>query len=419
MKKIVFLFLFLPLVTFSQDIKYAHYVIDTLASPSMFGRGYAHKGNLLAAKFIASELEKNHIQKKGKSYFQDFKLNTNIFPARMSVIIDEKTYIPGVDYLVNANSCPAQGEYKIAILNSEIINNEKKYIKFKSKNLSEIFVLIDTIGLTNQDFKDNYFDIIDENTLNAKGIMTFSDKLTYVPGRYQNEFAHIIFLRSSFPEKYKMIDVMIDAQNLHQHKTQNVFGFIEGDVDTFIVFTAHYDHIGTMGKKTFFPGAHDNASGCAMVLDLAKEFSERKSRPHYSMAFIFFSGEELGLFGSKYFVDNPLIPLKKIKFLINLDMMGSGDEGVQIVNSTVFVREYELMLKINEKYNLLPQIKKRGPAANSDHYYFYEKGVPSYFIYSLGEYKEYHNINDSRENIPLAGYNSMFKLFMHFADELN
>lgn len=418
MKKILFLFLFLPFVTFSQDIKYAHYVIDTLASPSMFGRGYAHKGDFLAAQFIASELEKNFIQKKGKSYFQDFKLNTNIFPARMSVIIDEKEYIPGVDYLVNANSSPAQGEYKITLLNSETIKDEKKYTKFKSKDLSKTFVIVDTSGLNNPDFKDKYFEIIDENTLNAKGIITFADKLTYVPGRYQNDFAHIIFLRSSFPEKYKRINVMIDAQNLFQYKTQNVFGFIEGDVDTFIVFTAHYDHLGTMGKKTFFPGAHDNASGCAMVLNLAKEFSQRKTRPHYSLAFIFFSGEELGLFGSKYFVDNPLIPLKKIKFLINLDLMGSGDEGVQIVNSTVFVREYKLMLSINEKYNLLPKIKKRGPAANSDHYFFYKAGVPSFFVYSLGKYKEYHNINDSRENIPLSGYNGMFKLFLHFADEL-
>jgi Zn-dependent M28 family amino/carboxypeptidase len=119
---------------------------------------------------------------------------------------------------------------------------------------------------------------------------------------------------------------------------------IKGEVDTFIVLTAHLDHLGTMGKNVFFPGAHDNASGCAMVLNLAKYYSMRKCKPHYGLVFMFFSGEELGLLGSRFYTEHPLFPLSKIKFLINLDLMGSGDEGVQIVNSTIYKKQYNIIL---------------------------------------------------------------------------
>lgn len=409
----------MPFVSFSQNIDYAHSVIDTLASPSMFGRGYALKGDVMAADYIAAELEKNHILKKGNSYFQEFTLNANIFPSRMIVKINDVELVPGLQYIVNPHSSTVKGDYKLEVLNSEVLNDEKKYTKFLTKDHSENYIIIDTSGMKNDDFKEDYIEVTDENTLKAAGIITAVDKLTFGAGRYQNDFGHIIIKRDALPENPKTGYLIIDAQFLSNHETKNIFGYIEGQVDTFIVFTAHYDHLGTLGRNVFFPGAHDNASGCAMLLDLAREYSQRKGKPYYGLAFIFFSGEESGLVGSNYFVEHPLIPLKKIKFLLNIDMMGSGEEGVQIVNSTIFTKEYDRMLKINEEYNLMPQIKKRGPAANSDHYYFYEKGVPSFFVYSLGAYKEYHNVTDSRENIPLSGYDSMFKLFMYFVDEIN
>ena len=76
-----------------------------------------------------------------------------------------------------------------------------------------------------------------------------------------------------------------------------------------------------MGKDTFFPGANDNASGVSMLLNLAKYY---KAHPaNYSIAFIFFSGEEAGLLGSKYYSEHPIFPLSKIKFLVNLVLLGT------------------------------------------------------------------------------------------------
>ena len=101
-----------------------------------------------------------------------------------------------------------------------------------------------------------------------------------------------------------------------------------------------------MGKNTFFPGANDNASGVAMLLQLANYYSKPENQPDYSICFIAFTGEELGLLGSKYYVQNPLFPLNQIKLLINMDMVGTGDEGITIVNTSENLDDYEKFLKL-------------------------------------------------------------------------
>jgi Zn-dependent M28 family amino/carboxypeptidase len=129
-----------------------------------------------------------------------------------------------------------------------------------------------------------------------------------------------------------LVELSIDVDNEYfkEYRTKNIAAFLQGETDSFIVFSAHYDHLGEMGKGIYFPGANDNASGVALVLNLVKHFAKNKKKLKYSIAFLFFSGEELGLLGAKYYANNPLFPLSKIKFLVNLDMVGSGDKGIQL-----------------------------------------------------------------------------------------
>src|SRR5690606_6331238 len=139
-----------------------------------------------------------------------------------------------------------------------------------------------------------------------------------------------------------------------------------------IVFSAHYDHLGNI-DTTYFPGANDNASGVSVLLNLMQYC---KTHPlKYSVAFYFFTAEEIGLLGSEYYVKHPLFPLSRIKFLINLDLMGGGSEGIMVVNGKIFEKEFELLQKINEDLQLHLNIKARGKAQNSDHYWFSENGV--------------------------------------------
>jgi aminopeptidase YwaD len=118
--------------------------------------------------------------------------------------------------------------------------------------------------------------------------------------------------------------------------------------------------------------------------------------------------------GSDFFVDHPLVPLKRIKFLANVDIMGDATDGVTVVNATEYPEQFELLNSINTKNNYLPAIKSRGKAANSDHYHFSEAGVPAFFIYSNGGKGYYHDIYDKPEAITLNNIDGVVKLLKDF-----
>lgn len=101
-----------------------------------------------------------------------------------------------------------------------------------------------------------------------------------------------------------------------------------------------------------------------------------------------------------------------------MDLMGTGSEGATIVNGTIFPNQFQKLQNINQKNEYLPIIKKRGKAANSDHYWFSEKGVPAFFIYLVGGIKAYHDIEDVSKTLPLTKFEDSFRLIRDFVDEL-
>src|SRR5690606_21157411 len=160
---------------------------------------------------------------------------------------------------------------------------------------------------------------------------------------------------------------------LPHYTSQNVIGQLKGTKypDSVLVFSAHYDHLGKMGNNIYFPGANDNASGVAMLLNLAEHYS--KNAPEKTIVFMAFGAEESGIIGSQFYTENPLFQLKQINFLINLDLLGTGEDGIQVVNGSVHQTHFDKLVEINNQKNLLKEIKIRGKAANSDHYWFSEK----------------------------------------------
>jgi len=122
--------------------------------------------------------------------------------------------------------------------------------------------------------------------------------------------------------------------------------------------------------------------------------------------------------GSRYFTENPLVKLKNIRFLTNTDLAGTGVDGITVVNATEFSKEFKIMLDINAQYNLLKAVNPRGKAANSDHYFFTEKGVPSFFFYTLGGITAYHDVFDIAATLPLNKHEDLFKLMIKFNEKL-
>jgi Zn-dependent M28 family amino/carboxypeptidase len=216
------------------------------------------------------------------------------------------------------------------------------------------------------------------------------------------------------------IRIRVDSKFVTEHKARNVAAYLPGtsNADSFIVFTAHYDHLGRMGPKALFAGANDNASGTAMIIDLARWFAKPENRPAKSVLFIAFAGEEAGLIGSKYYTESPMVRLDRIRFLLNLDLMGNGDEGMMVVNGELHSKEFDMLDRINKEKGYLKTLGKRGTAKNSDHYFFSEKGVPAFFFYTNGGSKAYHDVNDLPYQLPLTEFEDIKKLIVDFVGEV-
>ena len=382
MKQLIFYITSLiALNSFSQDTVYARQIIKKLTSKELLGRGYVNNGVNKAASFISKELKSIGLSKFGKSYSQNYSFPVNTFPSAMSVVLDGKALIAGKHYLIYPSAETIKAGFQLFKMDSVTYeaNDGRRPIPIKVK---------------------------------------LRKKLTYTVATQLSDNVTIELLKDSFPNELKSIDIIFENKFIPSFKCQNLCSYVKGtqQPDSFIVFTAHYDHLGAMGKDTYFPGANDNASGVSVLLNLAKYYKAHPSK--YSVAFIFFSGEEAGLLGSKYYSEHPVFPLSKIKFLTNLDLLGTGDDGIMVVNATVFKDQFEKLNRINVDKNYLKQIKQRGKAANSDHYWFTEKGVPSFFIYTMGGIQAYHDIYDIEKTLPLTKYLEVCKLLIEFNDKL-
>ena len=201
------------------------------------------------------------------------------------------------------------------------------------------------------------------------------------------------------------------------YRSQNVCGYIPGETDSMIVFTAHYEHLGMHGDTIFY-GAHDNASGVAAVMDLARMANQQRGK--YTYVFLFFGGEESGLIGSGFFADMPLIKLNKVKLLVNIDLFCGGDEGLMVVNANApGTKPYvDLLEQLNEQRHYAAKISRRDNARNSDHYYLSQE-CPAIFIYTLGgPLGGYHSPTDTCEGCGLGNYNANISLLRAFLEQL-
>jgi aminopeptidase YwaD len=332
--------------------------------------------------------------------------------------------LPAVDFLFES-SCPSVwGKFGVYRISRTDITSHGELLTI-IENAGTSFIFIDSRGKEDEDPKLSA--VIDEsinylkysNQISIKGIIIYTnEKLTWDISSFQN-IRPVLIINKEL-DIYSILDmeIKVDAVFHENYKTQNVAGYIEGTSgsDSTIVITAHYDHLGNFGKYTYFAGANDNASGVAMMLNLAQHYSE--SRPEYTTIFISFSAEELELKGSRFFTSNPLTDLSKIKFLINFDLAGTGSEGIRVVNGSVFTDKFNLLTELNQQNNLLPKVDIRGPACNSDHCPFYERGVPCFYIYTQGGIQAYHEIIDMNQTLPLTEFFDYCTLMILFLDSL-
>ncbi|QEL13298.1 M28 family peptidase [Limnoglobus roseus] len=203
---------------------------------------------------------------------------------------------------------------------------------------------------------------------------------------------------------------------------KNVVGVLPGSgplADETIVIGAHYDHLGTSsqgslagraGEGQVHFGADDNASGTTSLLELARRFGEMQNRFGRRIVFIAFSGEERGLLGSMHYAKEPLVPLDKTVFMLNLDMVGraatieeGGKKKFRVVASGVGTSDGfdKLVDTVNKRFDF-KILKTPGGTGPSDHQSFYQKNVPVLFIHT-GTHKDYHRPTDTPDKIEMVG----------------
>ncbi|MFN8344881.1 MAG: M20/M25/M40 family metallo-hydrolase [Spirosomataceae bacterium] len=206
-------------------------------------------------------------------------------------------------------------------------------------------------------------------------------------------------------------------------KAANVIGFLDNGAPYTIVIGAHYDHLG-MGKQgssrdkepqgKIHNGADDNASGVAGLLELARYYAKNDVKEPYNFLFIAFGAEELGLVGSRYFVNNPTLALEKIHFMSNMDMIGryNADRGVGIGGYGTSDAWPAVFKGVEGEVKFFTD---RAGSGGADHASFYAKKVPVLFFHT-GGHDDYHMPTDDVDKIDIPAAIGILKIHIQLIE---
>lgn len=405
----------------AQNITYAKKVVEILSSDSFEGRGYNNSSNGLkkSSTFINNEFEK-----LGYSANYQFFNHSIIIHDSASLIVGEKMYLPGKVFLpevYRGYTLSLDGlTFELDSLDLDKIKNYRFRIKkkYRKTNLIGIAKESDLIKV----FGKGYFgEIAILSKYNFKGIIVKKKKLTWTvwSKKPMVSFTQIQILDNINIGNLEKISYQHQT-HLADVRNKNIIATtdITTENDSEIIICGHYDHLGMIGKIAIFNGANDNASGIGMLLDLARGYKEGEWSSRYKIKFIAFGAEEAGLLGSDYFANELTNP--KIKYVINLDLMGNAEDGVMIVNALDNKELVDRFKRINETTQLVPKIGERANSPNSDHYPFTQQNpkIAAVFLYVMGAYPHYHDVNDRYENLPFTNFENVYKLITKVIESL-
>ena len=416
MKKLLLILLaFVAVELSAQDIVHYKKIVKELSSKKYQGRGYACDGANKAGYYLEKEFEKAGVD---EVTLQPFKLNINTFPGKIKVAIDGKKLVPGQDFTMREFSPGAKGSYKLYYIDTENYDSKKIFEDLAKPENKGAYVVCD--------FMFSYKHSADFKRMQSKE-QCANGGLVFVweaPLKFYKAYGErvgekpIMWVTPDFPTDAKTIEVDIENEFLENYECFNVIAKVEGKRhDACYVFTAHYDHLGKLGKKVYYPGAHDNASGTAAIVTLAAHYA--KNKPEYDMYFVAFSGEDANLRGSEWYAEHPAAPLSQIRYLFNLDMIGDNNPVQYCEVSDEGIEGYALIERINNEKGYFKSLNRGKLAGNSDHYPFAQRNVPVIFLENEGgdAFKYYHTIYDCWKTALHDSYEPVFKLVTDFIEQ--
>ncbi len=254
-------------------------------------------------------------------------------------------------------------------------------------------------------------------------IPAFADQLVGGKGKFQAYLNDVVLNNNTAPVQVKNKKIKLKTGSITSPvEAKNVIGIVEGSdpvlKDEYVVFVAHYDHLGIGKDGDVYNGADDNGSGSVAILEVAEAFASLDIKPKRSIVFLWVTCEEIGHFGSTYYCDNPIYPLEKTVAAINLDMVGRVYEsprddvykdspkkvkdfdGLYTLSNDVWPRLAEINADKCKELGLIPDttLPKERFLRASDHYHFHKNGVPI-LNYATGYHADYHKVGDEIEKI--------------------
>jgi hypothetical protein len=406
--------------------------LSFIASDALEGRNTPSRGLDLAAEYIAAQFRRAGLEPVGDDgYFQTATLTTrtqNYDGFEMTISAGDKTlnvekseveFISGV--AVDLRDVPVIVVDQHTELTAEQVQH--KVVMVTDGRLRPIFKdtdLLLILGTRRVRHEPQVLDLEVQGGSGRGSGTVFKPELT-------------AFLKEHPDAR---ITVHLAAPIEQASKVRNVAGVLRGSdptlANTYVMLTAHYDHVGMggSGPDRIFNGANDDGSGTVSVIEIASAIAAQKIHPKRSILFMTVFGEELGMVGSRYYARHPLVPLKDTIADLNLEQVGRTDdsEGPQVGTATVTGFDFSDMTKEMVEAGQLSGIKVYKSEAHSDDYFrasdnlaLAEAGVPAHTMGVAFEYPDYHGVGDEWQKID---YGNMAKVdrtvaiaLLHFASD--
>ncbi len=414
--------------------------IQYLADDKLEGRRTGTNGEKLAMEYIGDQFKANGLDPKGSNgYFQAFEVN------------DGKKINDSTRLSINGNSLVVEKDFFPFPFSANQKMEALPSIAVQEADMPWFFDLKETL----EENKSNpHFDLPDYIRTNAKkakergasAILLYNsssidDKLQFDP-KDKSELAGIavLFIKKAAADKYlKDPSATIELKFLvsigeKKRTGHNVVGYIDNGAPTTVILGAHYDHLGygedgnsmlrNAEKPMIHNGADDNASGTAALIELGRKLKSSKAIGN-NYLFIAFSGEELGLFGSKFFTENPTIDLRTVNYMINMDMVGRLNDSSKALTVGGYGTSPswgQVYRSINPEFsNRLSYFNFRYDSSGtgpSDHTSFYRKDIPVLF-YFTGLHTDYHKPSDDGDKINYRGEQKIIEHILQVVESLN
>ena len=403
-----------PSVMEAQDLAHYKQVINVLSSAKYQGRGYAKGGANKAGKFLQKEYRKAGVD---EVTLQPFTIDINTFCGKMETWADGRKLQAGVDFSMREYSPGVHGEFPVYHVDTLNFDADRMYADLQKPEYANALVCCDF--WFSYKHKKDFSRLQKAGECNNAGLL----QIWTSPIKFYKAYGEkvvdkpIVWGTPEAIEGVKRVRLDVDNKFLKGCELFNVIAKVEGERhDSCYVFTAHYDHIGNLGKKVFYAGANDNASGAAAIVTHAAYYA--KNRPPYDMYFLAFSGEDANLRGSNWYVEHPIVPLEQIKYLFNIDMIGDNNPVQYCEVSDEGMRGFSLFEKINAEQHYFQSINRGELAANSDHYPFATRHVPCIFLENEegDAFQYYHTIFDTYKTVRFDSYEPVFRLVRDFIE---